>query len=114
MEQAGEIVESLIATQVPPPAPDGLPHRFGGPGTDRWGEVDKVLPPAILRPSRTKRIAKKVNASVREGTPSIRILAVHNVCLVRMQFQLALGQPGRDAGLQPARLRFTLTMRDNI
>jgi hypothetical protein len=48
IEHAGEIVKSLIATQVQPPAPDGLPHRFGGPGTDRWSEVDKVFPPAVL------------------------------------------------------------------
>jgi hypothetical protein len=114
IEHMREIVESFVTPQVQSPAPDRLPHRFGGPSTDRWGEVDEVLPPAILRPSWAKRIAQKIKAVVQEGTTSIRILTVHDVCLVGMQFQLALCQPGRNAGLKPARLRFTLAMRDDI
>jgi hypothetical protein len=114
IEHAGEIVKGFVTAEIQPPASDRLPHRFGGPGTHRGTEVDKVLPPAILGPSWAKRIAQKVTAGVREGTTPIRILAVHDVCLVQMQFQLALGQPGRDTALKPARLRFTLTMRDDI
>lgn len=114
IEHAGEIVESLSTTQGQAPAPDRLPHRCGGPGTPRGAAVDNVLPPAILGPSWAKRRAQKVKAVVREGPTSIRILAVHDGCLVRMQFQGALGQPGRDAGLQPARVRFTLAMRDDL
>src|SRR5919199_3811933 len=113
-EHAGKIVESLIPTPVQPPAADGLPHRFGGPGTDRWSEVDKVLPPAILRPSWTKRIAQEIEALLGERAPSVGIFTVHDVCLVGMQFQVALRQPCRDARLKPARLRFTLAMRDAI
>ena len=114
IEHAGEIVESLIATQVQPPASDGLPHRFGSPGTDRWSEVDKVLPPAILRPSWAKRIAQEIEALLGERAPPVGICAIHNVCLGRMEFQMALRQPCGDTRLKPARLRFTLAMRDDI
>src|SRR5262249_61705014 len=66
IEHAGELVESLIATQLQPPAADGLPHRCGGPGTHRWREVDKVLPPAILRPSWANRRAQEIEALLGE------------------------------------------------
>src|SRR5262249_16631602 len=114
IEHAGEIVESLIATQVQPPTPNGLPHRFGGPGTDRRSEVDKVLPPAILRPSWAKRIAQEIEALLGERAPSVSIFVIHNMCLGRMEFQLALRQPCSDTRLKPACLRFTLAMRDDI
>jgi hypothetical protein len=110
----GEVVESLRTAEMQAPTPDRLPHRFGGPGTDRGGEVETVLPPAMLRPSWTKRRAQEVQAVGRRGAPPIRIFAVHDVGLVRMPFQVALGQPGRDAGLEPARWRCTLTMRDAL
>jgi hypothetical protein len=97
-----------------PPTPHGLPHRFGGPGTDRWREVNEILPLAILRPAWTKRVAQEIEALLGERTPSVGILAVHDVCLVRMQFQMALRLPHSDARLKPARLRFTLAMRDDI
>ena len=111
MAHAGELVERLITPEVPPPAADRLPHRFGSPGTDRGGEGETGLPPAMLRPSRPTRLSKKVKAIVREGTTSIRILAGHDVGRVRRPCQLARGQPGRAAGLPPARVRFTLTRR---
>jgi hypothetical protein len=114
IEHAGEIVESLVTPEMQPPAPDDLPHRFGGPCTHRWTEVDKVLPPAILGPSWAKRIPQKVKAVVR-GTPaSIGILTVHDVCLLRMEFQMTLRQSGGNAGFKPVGLRRTLTMRDDI
>ena len=114
IEHAGEIVESLITTQVQPPASDGLPHRFGGPGTDRWSEVDEVLPPALLRPSWAKRITQEIEALLGERAPPVGIFALHHMCLGRMQFQMALRQPCGDTRLKPARLPFTLAMRDDI
>ena len=48
IEHAGEIVKGFVTAEMQPPAPDGLPHRFGGPGTDRRSEVDKGLHPAVL------------------------------------------------------------------
>jgi hypothetical protein len=114
IKHVGEIVESLLATQGQPPAPDGLPHRFGGPGTDRGSEVDQVLPPAILRPSWTKRIAQEIETLLGERAPPVGIFAIPNVCLGRMEFQMALRQPCGDTRLKPARLRFTLAMRDDI
>src|SRR5262249_31395277 len=62
IEHAREVVASFVATQVQPPTPNCLPHRGGRSGTDGGGEVDKVLPPAVLRPSWTKCIAQKVKA----------------------------------------------------
>jgi hypothetical protein len=111
---AGEIVERLLTSQVQPPAPDGLPQRFGGPGTDRWREVDKVLPPAILRPSWTKRRAQEIEALLGKRAPPVGIFARHNMCLGRMQFQMALRQPCGDPRLKPARWHCTLALRDEI
>jgi len=106
-----EVVESFVTTQGQPPTPDRLPPRSRRPGTDRWGAVDTVLPPAMLRPSWTKRRAQKVKAGVRTGIASIRILTGHDGCLVGLQCQGALGQPGREARLAPACWRVTLAMR---
>jgi len=96
-----------------PPAPDGLPHRFRGPCTHRWTEVDKVLPPAILGPSWAKGIAQKVKAVARGTSAPIGILTIHNVCLLRMEFQMTLRQSGGNAGFEPVGLRRTVTMRDD-
>src|SRR4029453_19616677 len=49
-----------------------------------------------------------------ERAPPVGIFAIHNVCLGRMEFQMALRQPCGDTRLKPARLRFTLAMRDDI
>ena len=114
IEHAGEIVESLLTTQGQTPTPDRLPHRYGGPGTDRWREVNNILPLAILRPSWAKRLPQEIEALLGGRTPPVGIFAIHNVCLVRMQFQMALRQPRGDARLKPARLRFTLAMRDEV
>ena len=114
IEHAGEIVESLVTTQVQTPAPDRLSHRCGGPGTHRWSEVNKILPLAILRSSWAKRIPQETEALLGGRAPPVGIFAIHHVCLVRMQFQMALRQPCRDARMKPARLRFTLAMHDDI
>src|SRR5262249_27508128 len=114
IEHAGKIVESLIATQVQPPAADGLPHRFGGPGTHRWSEVDKVLPPAILRPSWAKRIAQEIAALLGGRDPPVGIVAIHYMWSGRMQFQMARRQTCGDTQLKPARFHFALAMRDDI
>ena len=114
MEHAGEIGESLVAPEMQPPAPERLPHRFGGPCTHRWTEVDKVLPPAILGPSWAKRIPQKVKAVARGASAPIGILTLHYGCLLRMEFQMTLRQAGGNAGFEPVGLRRTVTMRENI
>ena len=111
---AGEIVESLVTPEMHPPAPDSLPHRFGGPCTHRGTAVDTVLPPTILGPSWANGIAQTVKAIVR-GTPApIGLLTVHDGCLGRMECQMTLRPSGGKAGFEPVGWRRTLTMRDAI
>jgi hypothetical protein len=107
-----EVVARVVTTPGQPPAPERLPPRSGRPGTERWGEVEQGLPPAMLRPSWTPRRAQQGQAGVRPGTPAIGLLAVHAGCLVRMPCPVARGQPGRAARWEPACWRCTLAMRD--
>ena len=109
-----EVVESFITTQVQPPAPDSLPHGFGSPGTDRWRDVDKVLPPAIPGPSRAKRIPQKIKALLSIRPLTVCILAINNLGLGRMQFQGALRQSLRNAGLELVGLPFTCAMHEEV
>ena len=68
----------------------------------------------MLRSSWAKRIPPAIEALLGGRAPPVGIFAIHHVCLVRMQFQMALRQPCRDARMKPARLRFTLARRDDI
>ena len=113
MAQAGESVERLLATQGQPPAPDGLPHRFGGPGTDRWSAVDHGLPPAMLRPSGAQRLAQASEALLGERAPPVGLWAIPHGCRGRMECPMARRPPGGDTRLKPARWRFPLARRDD-
>src|ERR1700704_1836230 len=68
--------------------PNGL-HRFVG---NSRTEIDEVLSPSTLRPSRPKSIAEKIELLVGIRPPPVIILAIDNLRLLRMKFQSALLQ----------------------
>src|SRR5215471_16975998 len=94
--------------------PHRLPHLGRGPIAHRRAEVDEVLAPSILRPSRTKGVSKKVKFLIRIPTTPVIILAVDDFRLVRMQLQLATFQPCLNAALDGLRLLLAYAVRDDI
>src|SRR5215471_3054690 len=86
---AGQIIESLVTTQMEPPPPHRLPHFGRGPIAHRRAEVDEALAPSILRPSGTEGVSEKVKFLIGIRTTPVVILAVDDFRLVRMQLQLA-------------------------
>src|SRR5262249_13332724 len=73
-----------------PPIPDRLLARPGGLVTDRRQEAYEELPPAILGPPRPKRVAEEVELDVLMLAFPVRVLAVHDLGLLRMKLQTAL------------------------
>src|ERR1700676_2868436 len=68
--------------------PNGF-HRFVG---NSRTEIDEELPLPILRPSRPKSVAEKVELLVGVFPSPVLILAVDDLRLLRMKFQPALLQ----------------------
>jgi hypothetical protein len=100
-EQAGESVESLVAPEMPPPAPEGRPPRLSGPCTHRWTDVATVLPPALLGPAWANRLPQTVKAVARGASAPIGILTRHQVGLLRRECPRTLRPSGGQAGFEP-------------
>src|SRR5579871_2732653 len=75
------------------PAPDLRPDRFRRLIRDRRAEVDEVPPLATLRSPRAKRIPQKIEFLVWICTPPVIILAIDDLCLLRMKLQPTLPHP---------------------
>jgi len=95
--------ESCHSGDCKPPAPDGpLPHRFGGRHSPLGLKLIQYFPQRFLDRRGRKVGAQKVKAVVR-GTPApIRHPTVHDVCLVRMEFQMtSCANRAGNAGFEP-------------
>ena len=92
IEHDREIGQFLVALQLQMPPPDGLAHRLAGRATDRRGEVH--VDPAIFvhRLARSERIAQERELNDRVILRTIDVLAIHDPCLGRMQFEAALSE----------------------
>ena len=88
--------------------------RFGRGIADCRAEIDEVLSPSILRPPRPECVAEKVELLVRVVTPSVVILAIDDLRLLRMQLQPAFSKPPLQHRLQPLRLRFAHAVAEDI
>src|SRR5262245_40193341 len=84
VEHAGQVVYLLVNATIKAPASNGLTDGFGCGITDAGTEIDEVLPPPVLRPSRAKGIAQEVELLVGILTPSVVIRAIDDGRLVRM------------------------------
>jgi len=91
-----QVIQCFIAAQMQLPAPHFLANRFRRFVADRRTEVDKELPPPILRPPRAKRVAQKIETGNGIVLTPIVILAVDNLGLLRMELQSTI----REALLQ--------------
>ena len=85
-----DFFQGQITSMMQPPATDSLPDRFGCFIADRRCETDEHLSRRVLRRSRAKRVAQKVEALLGIAAPSVGILAVHNLGLVGVKLQMTL------------------------
>jgi hypothetical protein len=84
----GDFLQVEIVAMMQLPATHVFAHRLGRFVADRRGETDEQLSSAIHRLSGSKRKAQKIEALLRITVRSVRVFAVHNLRLLRMQFQL--------------------------
>ena len=110
----GEFVQPEIGPMMQPPATYALPHRLGRVPTYCGCETDEALSHTILRRTWAKGITQKVEALHRIVPPPIGILAVHDLRLVRVKFQVPLpsGVPKRIS--EGTRLRFAHTVAADV
>jgi hypothetical protein len=92
------------------PSPDGLPHGLEGVAADCRGEVH--INPAILvhRFAGPERIAEECELDVGVIPGPIDVLAIHDPCFARMQFELAGLEPFPDPVKHVFRLPFALAV----
>ena len=114
IEHSREIGQLLVALQLQMPPSDGLPHGLAGRATDRWREV-RVYP-AILgdRLARSERVAEERELDNRVILLTIDVLAVHDLCLGRMQLETALPKAFGNAPQCKLRLLFALAMDNRV
>src|SRR6516165_152045 len=93
-----QILQGLVTPSMECPSTDRLPYCLQRFRTCRGQERDAELPAVPDRRPRPKLIAEEVKRLDRMVSPPVRILAVDELCLLRMQSQPA----GHDAGLQGA------------
>jgi hypothetical protein len=114
MAHPGEVLQGFVTARMQVPTPELSSEVAGGLGTRRRTEVDEVLPPAMLRPPGSKRIAQTVEPFVWVGPAPILIFAVDNLRLLRMKRQPTLGKPLLQLLPQALCLRLRLTMTNRV
>ncbi len=97
-----------------PPATDALPHRVGRFRAHCRCKTDEELSRTILRRSRAKRVAQKVEALFGIVVPPIGILAVHDLSLVWVKFQVPLSQSLLKRVSEGSRLHFASAVTDDV
>src|SRR5262249_16583370 len=81
---------------------------------DGRAEADEGLAASVPGTSRTKRVAKEVEALVLMRAGAVRVLAVHDARLVQIQLQTDLRQPLDDRVEHELRLRLAPAVQDRI
>ena len=114
IEHPSQVVNPLVHSTAELLRSNLSAHTFASGIADRRTEVDEVLPPPILRPPGAKRIAQKIELLVWVCPPSVVILAVDNLCLLRMQLQPTLSKPLLQHALEPLRLCLAATVAENV
>ena len=111
---AGQVVDGLVASPRKVPTSHRLSHPRRCRIAHRRREVDEVLTPPILRPTRAKRVPQE-GELLRGILPRpVVILAVDDVRLLRMDLQPALRQTTFDVRQDLLRLRLRPTVHDDI
>jgi len=96
------------------PASNNPADLFGRLGSYCRAEVHEASPIPGHCPAGAKFIPQKIKLLIGIIAASVVILAVHYLCLFRMQLQLAGSKPLLDDTLKPPGLSFTLAMHDDV
>jgi len=83
VEHPCQIGERLVAALMERPVSDGLPDRFESFAADRRTERDAEPIPSARQP-RPKRVAKEVELVFWVIAASVIVLAIDDLCLIRM------------------------------
>ena len=113
-EHGRKIDQALVVLQLDPPSPDCLPHRLEGVAADGRREVH--IDPAVLvhRLAGAERVAEKSELDVGIRFGPIDVLAIHDPCLARMQFEIAGLKPFPDALEHVFRLSSALAVKHGV
>src|SRR5262245_8011388 len=115
VHQTSQVFQRLVVPRgSQPPITDRRPDRLARLVTHPGKETHKGLPPVVLGPSRSKRVAQKVELVVIVLAFPIAVLTVHDLGLLRMKFQTAFGQPRSDLLQQLLCLSLALGVDDRI
>src|SRR5664280_1560111 len=111
---SGNIPQVEIAAMMQLPAAHNLAHRLGRFVANRRRETDEQIASAIHRLPGSKRKSQKIESLLWMTVQPVRILAVNNLRLLRVQFEFAHRKPGFQRLSQRTRLRFTATVTDDV
>jgi hypothetical protein len=110
----GQVFKTFVTAPVKTPASHLMTHLLSSFTTHRRAETNKASLVLILRCSWSKQIPEKHKCFVWIIASPVIILAIDNLRLFRMKFQLALKQPLFNLRLDPFGLLLTATVRNYI
>src|ERR1035437_6384838 len=109
-----EFFQRKIASVRKLPLAQNRLHRLGCLRTDCRTETDKHFPRTVHRPTWPKSVAQKVEVLFWIIALSIGILAIHDLGLLRIEFQLAFRKPLLKHVQQLAGLILAVAVDDRI
>ena len=92
IEHPCQVVQRLVAPGLQGPSPDRLPYSLQCRGARRREKGDFEQPTTPLRQSRPEGVAKKVELDDRVSTFAVGILAVDDLCLLRVKNKTTLSR----------------------
>jgi hypothetical protein len=114
IKHAGQIQETLVTHAVQLPAPNSGTDSLARLGANGREKTDKVIPCAAHSSSGPKVKSQEVKAFLQVITRPIVILAIDDLGLLRMEFQMALRQPPGYDILKPEGLSLTLAVHKDV
>src|ERR1700722_376704 len=113
VEHPRQVIKRLVAALMKRPAANCLPNPFESFVARCWAERDTEPLPSARQP-RPECIPEKIEPLVPMSSTPVIILAVDNLCLLRMKRQPAFSEPPLKRCAQCPRLLLTATMADGI
>src|SRR4051794_10456601 len=109
-----KLSDGLPRTAMQFPSPNLIPDFLPRCLRNGWTETTEDLPSPTVRHPRPKREPQKIKLLVQVSLPSVGILAIDHLRLLRMQFQSALLQPCRYFDTHQVRFSLCSAMNDDI
>src|SRR5215467_4482186 len=104
VEHPCQIVDPSVHATSQLPATDFLSDRFGCTVADSRTKVHEVLTPSIFRSPGSKGITQEIELLVSVSPPTIIVLAIDDVRLIRVEFQTTFSKALLQLVLQNPRL----------